>query len=324
MFRMIIFVLSILSMLAVNATEPDNLLLGTPGNADTIVNREGYALGYSEKYEQPLWVIYRVTQEELDSPRVKRTDDFRPDPAIKTGSASLSDYRKSGYDRGHLAPAATMGFSKQTMSESFYLSNMSPQKPKFNRGIWKDLESQVRIWGKEHRDIYVVSGPIIKPGYKTIGKNAVAVPQYYYKVIFDISPPSFKMIAFILENKGSNQPLKTFVVTVDDVEKITGLDFFSELPDIIENKLESQSNIDQWNKKDIALEPKNAVVTKEKQNENSDLALPIKYVASKRSKVFHRSGCPYAQKIADYNKIEFEDKDAAVDTGRRPCKKCRP
>ena len=167
-----------------------------------------------------------------------------------------------------------------------------------------------------------MSGPIIKPGYKTIGGNKVAVPQYYYKVIFDISPPTFKMIAFILENKGSNQLLKTFVVTVDEVEKVTGLDFFSELPDVIENKLESESNIDAWNNMDLS--SKQEVITKDKQKKENDLALPVKYVASKQSKVFHRPGCSYAKKIVAYNKVGFEDKSAAVDTGRRPCKKCRP
>ena len=180
--KIIMFIITVFSVFLVCAETPDNLSLGTPGNADTVVNRRGYALGYSEKYEQPLWVIYRITKEEMDAPRIKRTDDFRPDPAIKTGSASLADYRGSGYDRSHLAPAATMGFSKQTMSESFYLSNMSPQKPQFNRGIWKDLESQVRKWAYKNKDIYVVSGPIIKSGYATIGKNSVAVPQYYYNL----------------------------------------------------------------------------------------------------------------------------------------------
>jgi len=313
MFRLIIFIITLLLVVIVNAESPDNLSLGTPGNADTVVNRKGYALGYSEKYEQPLWVIYRITKEEMNSPRFRRTDDFRPDPAIKTGSAALGDYRRSGYDRGHLAPAATMGFSRQAMSESFYLSNMSPQKPQFNRAIWKKLESQVRTWAHQNKDIYVITGPVIKPGYKTIGRNSVAVPQYYYKVIFDISPPSFKMIAFILENKGSKQPLKTFVVTVDDVEKLTGLDFFSEFPDIIEDKLESQSDINQWDEE-----------TSINSSQKNDLTLPSKYVASKRSKVFHHVKCVHAKKIAAYNKVGFKEKSTAVDTGRRPCKRCNP
>ncbi len=245
MLRIVISCLIIFSVSGLNAESFDNLLLGVPGKCDVIINRRGYALGYSIKYKQSLWVVYRITKTEMDAPRVKRTNLFKPDPEIKIGSASLADYRKSGYDRGHLAPAATIGFSKETMSESFYLSNMSPQKPQFNRGIWKDLEALVRIWARENEDIYVVSGPIITPGYKTIG-DKVAVPQYYYKVIFDISPPTFKMLGFILKNEGSNRPLKIFVVTVDEVEKITGFDFFSELPDIIEDKLERKVNINSW------------------------------------------------------------------------------
>jgi endonuclease G len=245
MFKTVISCLVILSISGLNAESFDNLLPGVPGKSDIIINRKGYALGYSIKYKQSLWVVYRITKAEMDTPKCKRTNRFGPDPEIKIGSASLADYRGSGYDRGHLAPAATMGFSLETMSESFYLANMSPQKPQFNRGIWKDLESQVREWARENEDIYVVSGPIIAPGYKTIG-DKVAVPQYYYKVIFDISPPTFKMIGFILKNEGSNQPLKIFVVTVDEVEKITGLDFFSELPDIIEEKLEREVNIGLW------------------------------------------------------------------------------
>ena len=103
----------------------DNLSLGVPGPADTIIDRPGYALGYIEKHEQPAWVIYRMTADEATTKAAKRGNDFRPDPKIPTGSATLADYRRSGYDRGHLAPAADMAFSGQTMSDSFYMSNMS-------------------------------------------------------------------------------------------------------------------------------------------------------------------------------------------------------
>lgn len=113
----------------------DNLSYGIPGKADSIVEREGYALGYIEKHEQPAWVQYIMTSEEVSSRTAKRGDDFRPDPAVPTGSATPQDYTRSGYDRGHLAPAADMSFSGKTMSESFYMSNMSPQAPQFNRGI---------------------------------------------------------------------------------------------------------------------------------------------------------------------------------------------
>ncbi|MDD3155024.1 MAG: DNA/RNA non-specific endonuclease, partial [Victivallaceae bacterium] len=111
----------------------DNLALGVPGRADAIIDREGYALGYIELHEQPAWVIYKLTAEEVQNKVAKRSNQFKPDPEIPTGSAALADYRKSGYDRGHLAPAADMAWSAKAMSDSFYLSNMSPQVPAFNR-----------------------------------------------------------------------------------------------------------------------------------------------------------------------------------------------
>ena len=183
----------------------DNLALGVPGKADSIIDRPSYSLGYIEYHEQPAWVVYRMTYEEAVTKAAKRGDDFKEDPKVPTGSATLADYRRSGYDRGHLAPAADMAFSIRTMDDSFYMSNMSPLKPQFNRGIWKDLEAQVRQFAITEKDIYVVTGPIL-PGTKTetIGANRVTVPKYYYKVIYDRTPPE-KMIGFILPNDGSNK-----------------------------------------------------------------------------------------------------------------------
>lgn len=159
----------------------DNLALGIPGKADTIVDRPGYALGYIEYHEQPAWVIYKLTREEATTKAAKRTNRFVEDPEIPTGSATAADYRKSGYDRGHLAPAADMAFSARTMADSFFYSNMSPLKPAFNRGIWKDLEEQVRLFAIAEGEIYVVTGQILpKEKTITIGPNQVTVPTHYY------------------------------------------------------------------------------------------------------------------------------------------------
>ena len=224
----------------------DNLALGIPGKADCIVEREGYALGYIELHEQPAWVIYKLTAEEVKGKASERGNDFRPDPLVKTGSATPKDYTRSGYDRGHLAPAADMAWSKTTMSESFYMSNMSPQKPQFNRGIWKTLEEQVRSCAVSEKEIYVVTGPIL-PATKTItiGANKVTVPEKYYKVVFDMTPPQ-KMIGFILPNEGSNKSLKDFAVSVDAVENATGLDFFSLVPQPAQEQLESTISVQGW------------------------------------------------------------------------------
>lgn len=187
-----------------------------------------------------------MTKAEATTKATKRTDRFRSDPKIPTGSATTADYRRSGYDRGHLAPAADMAFSVQTMTDSFFMSNMSPQKPAFNRGIWKELEALVRYFAITEGKIVVVTGPILpKEKTITIGANRVTVPTHYYKVIFDLTPPR-KMIGFILPNEGSNEPLAAFAVTVDAVEKATGLDFFSKVPKEKQERLESTISINAW------------------------------------------------------------------------------
>lgn len=227
-------------------TQYDHLKLGVPGKADKIIDRPGYALGYIEYHEQPAWVIYHLTKEQALTKAAKRGDDFREDPEIPTGSATLADYRRSGYDRGHLAPAADMAFSVRTMSDSFYMSNMSPQKPAFNRGIWKNLEAQVRYFAITEHDVYIVTGPILpKTKTVTIGGNRVTVPTHYYKVIYDRTPPE-KMIDFILPNEGSNRPLRDFAVTVDAVEDATGLNFFSTVPQPKQEQLESTISVQDW------------------------------------------------------------------------------
>lgn len=221
----------------------DNLTVGVPSGDGQVVDRIGYALGYSEEHEQPAWVQYRFMKEENQSKIASRSEDFREDTDIRTGSAQLEDYRRSGYDRGHLAPAADMRFSHQAMSESFLLSNMSPQVHEFNGGIWSDLEKFVRYTVNVEKSIYVVTGPIFKPGDKKIGRSGVTVPSAYYKIIYDETPPR-KMIAFIMPNEGTDAPLCAFVVSVDEVEKQTGIDFFSKVADA--DILESASNAQDW------------------------------------------------------------------------------
>ena len=246
-FLLLIYIL--FSLFGLSAAEPpqyDNLALGIPGKCDTLINRPGYALGYIEYHEQAAFVIYKLTAREALTKEAQRTNRFRSDPEIPTGSATTADYRRSGYDRGHLAPAADMAFSVQTMADSFFMSNMSPQKPAFNRGIWKRLEEQVRQIAIREKAIYVVTGPILpKKKTVTIGANQVTVPTHYYKVIFDLTPPR-KMIGFILPNEGSDRPLEDFAVTVDVVEKATGLDFFSALPKAVQGRLESTISVPSW------------------------------------------------------------------------------
>ncbi|MCF0238717.1 MAG: DNA/RNA non-specific endonuclease, partial [Sphaerochaetaceae bacterium] len=195
-----------------------------------------------------------LTAAEVLSTDAGREDNFRADPSIPTGSATLEDYKGSGYDRGHMCPAADLHWSAQAMDDSFYLSNMSPQEGSFNRGIWADLEAVVRTFAVQNGEICVVTGPVLTDGpYKTIGKNKVSVPNYYYKVILDYSGKETKAIAFLLPNEGTKKDLDEFVTTVDEVERITGLDFFPQLPDKEEEALESTYDITLWDFSDFSV-----------------------------------------------------------------------
>jgi len=206
----------------------------------------GFHLSYNEQHEQANWVAYILTKEMVRNDKAERNNNFRPDENIQTGSATLADYRGTGYDRGHLAPAADMHWSAESMDESFLMSNMSPQEQEFNRGIWKMLEEKVRDFAVENERIYVVTGPILKDITKKIGKNSVSVPKYYYKVILDISTPSFKGIAFLMENKESSKSLASFAMSIDELEKFSGIDFFQGVKDSAIEKIEDDFDIKAW------------------------------------------------------------------------------
>jgi endonuclease G, mitochondrial len=288
---------------------------------DQIIHHSAYILKYNEHYEQAEWVVYRITDEYLLG-SVERTDNFRSDPNVRTGSAGLSDYRRSGFDRGHLAPAAAMKWSAQAMSESFFMSNMSPQRPGFNRGIWKNLEAAVRIWGEQNDEIYVVTGPVLKGELATIGNNLVAIPNHYYKVILDYQEPDLKAIGFLLANESSKEPLHSFAVSVDSVELFTGIDFFPVIDDSLEESLESNLMVGEW-----GFEGK--TISKRSQSREEGRVVPVVPISpdegqvivyiTKAGKKYHREGCRYIKK----SKIAISLEDAKK-KGLQPCKVCKP
>ena len=213
-----------------------------------IVKHQYYALSYAEQYEQAEWVAYELTRDRVNTNWVKRTNDFRPDYKVETGSAIPEDYKRSGYDRGHLVPAGDMAFDETAMSESFYMSNMSPQMRKFNGGIWRELEELTRDWAKKFRHLYVVAGPVLPSGVKGyIGENQVAVPEYYYKVVLDLSDPELKGIGYVIPNELSEEPIHEYAASIDMVEDITGINFFENLMEPeLEEAIESEFNPDLW------------------------------------------------------------------------------
>lgn len=211
-----------------------------------LLTKTGTHISFSYTHKQAYWVAYCInTSIEV---KYKRSNKFIPDPEVPVKyQASNADYKKTGYDKGHLAPAADMNWSLQTMKESFYFSNMSPQKAKFNRGIWKKLEELVRVWAEKYGKLYVATGPILDSFIEYIGKGKIGAPTYFYKAILYYDPPKpAKAIAFILKNEASAKPLSFFAVSVDELEKRTHIDFFYQLPDSIENAVEAKANFGKW------------------------------------------------------------------------------
>ena len=221
-----------------------NLFYGIPSHPDQLLSRRGFSIGYGKKERQAIWVCYILSAETLELPRVGRSNIFRPDPLVKD-PVHPRDYRKTGYDKGHLAPAADFTYSEETMQNSFYMSNISPQIPGCNRGIWKRLEQQVRNWARKEGRICVITGPIFSEDDKSMKDTGIRIPQSFYKVILDTTPPE-KMIGFIIPNETTKKRLGSFIVTVDEVERRTGCDFFSGLPDEQEQALESAVNPADW------------------------------------------------------------------------------
>lgn len=214
---------------------------------DQIIKHEGYTVSYNSDYRIANWVAYELTREEAKSKKVERSNKFVPDPMVKGVTATNEDYTRSGYDRGHLAPAGDMKWSGKAMRESFYLSNICPQKPGLNRGIWKELEEQVRLWALDNGSLLIVTGPVIIGDMKRLGKNRVAIPESFYKVICYNAGNNYKGIAFVFKNKDyKDSSLKEMAISIDSAEKITGIDFFPSLPDDQEKEMEAEVDWSSW------------------------------------------------------------------------------
>lgn len=201
-----------------------------------------FILAYSEPYEQSACVAYLNTRQTVESKEVKRSSSFKEDKNISTGSALSADYKNTNYDRGHLCPAADARFSLQAMKESFLMSNVSPQEPSFNRGIWKMLEDQTREWTLTYDSLLILTGPVLSEIIDTIGtKNRIAVPAYFYKIIIKIGGDKPQAAAFLLPNENVKADLYNYRVSIDEVEEKTGLNFFPVIDHFINIRQLEQS-----------------------------------------------------------------------------------
>lgn len=212
---------------------------------NTIVKHNYYSLSYNENYEQAEWVAYELKKDYIKNNNFKRPY-FIEDAKVITGSADWRNYKNSNYDKGHLCPAGDMEFSMSAYNDTFLTSNIAPQDKKFNNGIWNRLEQKVRYWAVKDNGVYVVTGGVLNNSLKTIGKENVAVPQYFYKILMNRSGNRVKMIGFLMPNEPSDEPLYKFVVSVDAIEKLTGINFFPQLEDRLENQLEANKDYKDW------------------------------------------------------------------------------
>jgi endonuclease G, mitochondrial len=214
---------------------------------EQILYRRGYTTSYNTENKIPNWVAWHLTKTHCSGPYKRGGIKFHQDFDIaEEKRAGGRDYYKSGFDRGRMCPAGDNKWDALSLQQSFLFTNVCPQKHTLNRGGWRKTEKICRKWAKRFGDIYIVSGPIFySQKHKTIGSNNVAVPEAFFKVILCLRGTP-KAIGFIYKNTKSNHPLSFYVNTVDQVERVTGIDFFPELPDDIENKVEAKCNLSDW------------------------------------------------------------------------------
>ena len=224
-------------------SESKDFSFAPTSTTNAIYEHKGYTFSYDETHEQSEWVAYLLDDGKWKYSNLERPL-FEQDPIVKTESAHWGNYKKSGYTKGHLCPAGDRKQTQELYKETFFTSNASPQLYDFNAGVWNRLENKVRYWAGKYDGIYVVTGGVLTEDLETIGKEDVSVPKYFYKVL--LTKDKTRMIAFLVPHEKSNKPLYEFVISVDELEQKTGIDFFPKLDDDLENKLEASKYYKGW------------------------------------------------------------------------------
>lgn len=216
-------------------------------NSQQIIEHSGYTVSFNPIWRIPNWVAYGLTKSEVMG-TVPRDKNFYPDPAIKKDPVTRADYNgvgKIGMSRGHMAPAGDMKWSETAMQESCYMTNICPQNNNLNNGDWKSLEEHARNWAIKYGEIFITCGPIVEDDYLTIGRE-IAIPKFFYKVFLRKQENNWTSIGFLFANEAGSKPLMTRMLSVDEIEELTGIDFFFQLPDSIENKVEAKYIVSDW------------------------------------------------------------------------------
>lgn len=215
---------------------------------ERIIEHTAYTLSFNREHNNPNWVAWELTNEEADG-KLTRVDNFQPDPQLpENHQVKHADYKKSGYDRGHMAPAADMKWDSHAMNECFYMSNICPQTHTLNAGVWETLESACRRWAKREGSVYIVCGPVYKKKkQKSIGQDLkITIPDGFFKVVLSLREGHEKAIGFYFDNNESKQTMNKAATTVDEIESLTGIDFYVNINDHLEEKLESDYSLKAW------------------------------------------------------------------------------
>lgn len=213
---------------------------------EIVLKRKGYTVSYNPATKIPNWVAWRLTAEHASGREKRKGIPFHEDTDVPEPRANTYDYMRSGYDRGHMCPAGDNKWDAEAMEQSFLMTNICPQDHVLNIGDWNNLEAQCRHWAERYGSIYVVCGPILyNKKHHTIGKHKVVVPEAFFKVILRMGDTP-QAIGFVYRNNDKRHPWGDYVNSVDEVERITGFDFFASLPDSVERQVERRANVEMW------------------------------------------------------------------------------
>ena len=225
----------------------DSVGIAAPIPNEVLAKHVALVSSYNPVHRIPNYVVHVILKDILYGSQT-RSNDFRPDPFIKQNMSDSTDYWNSGYDRGHMAASADFKWNRKALSESYFYSNIIPQNPQLNQNAWNKLEMQVREWAIDNSELIVVTGPVLKENLPKIpqGSFKVSIPEYIYKIVLDYYPPSYKAIAFLYPNKDVPYELEKHVVSIDSIEQLTGIDFFPKLNDSLENRVEAENSLTEF------------------------------------------------------------------------------
>ncbi|MBQ7527968.1 MAG: DNA/RNA non-specific endonuclease [Bacteroidaceae bacterium] len=230
---------------------PNGIILPIMGEQDgVLIEHEGFTLLFDTKTMCPRWVAWELTAEETRG-KVSRTGvDFKADNQVPEQYQVASwDYNGGHYGRGHMCPAGDMKWSQQAMQDCHYMTNICPQTAELNKTWWEHLERACRSWARQDGSVQIVCGPVFSDNPKRFGKkHRMAVPKGFYKVVLSLKEGKEKAIGFYYTNDDAPQPMEDAVRSVDDIEQLTGIDFFSSLPDEQEDRLEAMTDLRSWDK----------------------------------------------------------------------------